>query len=525
MLGSAGTGKTVTAVAAAIHHLVRQEGAAHAGRQQSVHTPCPQRALFLSFSRTAVAQIVDRATAISKASTERLEVSTFDGFAWRVLNDFGRFRNLPRPLRVISAADAKVPGGEPGFLYRELLPAAAEILAVPAVARHYEERYGLVVCDEFQDTSDSEWSFLGLIAPLARRILLADTNQCIYAELKGIDPEARITGAIRLPHARVIELPPASYRDPSGVLPAAAAAAMQRRFTDQAIGVAVRQERLHVLRSSTTSAYQKAAELVRQARSSSQTVSVFTHTNEATANLSDAFLAARIAHEQVGLTEASGEAVNAQLALLRDALTGSETGRRAVAVYITATTRGSSAPPFAMQILQGHNPAFERRFGQVNTELKDAADCDPWDVGVLGQLIKGAFGRFGTLRGQETWLQAASRFRTLLQSVESGGDLAALERIANRLRHGILVGHAPTRNHAVQVMNLHQTKGREADVTILVLQSDEFHGYEREPFVRGSRLLYVVMTRARKVANIIVPGDVHPLWQPLVTACETFELT
>jgi DNA helicase-2/ATP-dependent DNA helicase PcrA len=72
----------------------------------------------------------------------------------------------------------------------------------------------------------------------------------------------------------------------------------------------------------------------------------------------------------------------------------------------------------------------------------------------------------------------------------------------------------------VQVMNLHQTKGREADVTVLLLQPSEFHGYESEPFPLGSRLLNVVLTRARETAFIVVPSEPHPLWAPLVSAVE-----
>jgi len=67
---------------------------------------------------------------------------------------------------------------------------------------------------------------------------------------------------------------------------------------------------------------------------------------------------------------------------------------------------------------------------------------------------------------------------------------------------------------------LHQTKGREADATILLLQPDEFHGYEPPPYPTLSRLLYVVLTRARTRAYIAVPNDVHGLWRPLVEACE-----
>jgi DNA helicase-2/ATP-dependent DNA helicase PcrA len=69
-------------------------------------------------------------------------------------------------------------------------------------------------------------------------------------------------------------------------------------------------------------------------------------------------------------------------------------------------------------------------------------------------------------------------------------------------------------------MNLHQTKGREADATILLLQPDEFHGRERTPFPKLSRLMYVVLTRARKRAHLVVPPEVHALWEPLIEICE-----
>src|SRR3954451_1862701 len=68
--GGAGTGKTTTAVAAARAHLeaadeellqLRQETAR---RGQRAQLPAATRVLFLSFSRTAVAQIIDRAANI-----------------------------------------------------------------------------------------------------------------------------------------------------------------------------------------------------------------------------------------------------------------------------------------------------------------------------------------------------------------------------------------------------------------------------------------------------------------------------
>ena len=68
---------------------------------------------------------------------------------------------------------------------------------------------------------------------------------------------------------------------------------------------------------------------------------------------------------------------------------------------------------------------------------------------------------------------------------------------------------------AVQVMNLHQTKGREADAVVIVCSDDDYHGDEAEPFPDGSRLLYVILTRARQEVTMIFGDEPHPLVAPI----------
>ncbi|MCW2958509.1 MAG: hypothetical protein JWP18_1312, partial [Solirubrobacterales bacterium] len=194
VIGGAGTGKTTTAAAAAAANLRTADVTRDQQRRTMIAegniTQLPPRArtLFLSFSRTAAAQVIDRAAGVVGPLLDRIDVVTFDGFAWRVINDFGAGYGSPPPLRILSEAERKVPGASPGMRYADLIPTALTILANPAVANHYAQRYSLVICDEFQDTDDEEWQFLQTIAPQARRILLGDANQCIYAEMKKIDP-------------------------------------------------------------------------------------------------------------------------------------------------------------------------------------------------------------------------------------------------------------------------------------------------------------------------------------------------
>jgi DNA helicase-2/ATP-dependent DNA helicase PcrA len=526
VLGGAGTGKTITAAAAAAANLRAADSARDQRRRtmiakgKATALPPQARALFLSFSRTAVAQVIDRASSVVGPLLARINVVTFHGFAWRIINDYGAGYGYPAPLHIVSEAELKVPGPPTGMRYADLIPAALTILANPAVAKHYAKRYSLVICDEFQDTDDEERQFLQVIAPDARRILLGDINQCIYAEMKGIDPEARIATALALPGAVRIDLPAVSHRDPSGVLPAAADAARERRFDDDALIEAVTAGRLVVTRVTESTRHSRIVELVQAERAMQNTVSVFTHSNASTTELSDALTAANVRHEQVGLSEAYGEALNAQMAMLRYALEGT-TGRRALAVFVASNYRTDT--PLVQQIIERSNPAFERALDAVIHDLRAAAS--PLDIGRLADVIAGAYARLGTHRGQQTWTEAAGHTSAAMRILAKGEPLAAVEDQLDRARHRALLGDAGIRPRPVQVMNLHQTKGREADATILLLQPDEYHGNERPPYPKLSRLLYVVLTRARNRAYIAVPDDVHPLWRPLIEACEATEAT
>lgn len=526
--GGAGTGKTITAVSAARAHLEAADkwlqalrcAAEKAGARALL--PARQRVLFLSFSRTAIAQIVDRAGEVIGPHGPRLEVATFHGFAWRIISAFGSSHGFAPPLTVLSSANMRVPGAPKGLTYEQLIPAARSLLAIRRVSDHYSSRYGLVICDEFQDTDAQEWQFLQLIAPRARRILLGDVNQSIYGGFKpGVDAATRIASALSIPGAQQIDLPPASYRDPSGVLPAAAEAARRRRFNDPALRVAASTGRLTITQMTDDRGYAQVIDLARQARHHGHSVSIFTHTNTATTELSDALTAAGLIHEQVGFGEAYGEALAAQLALVQYAL-GDDSAPvlRALAVYITATQRGKGLSPLARQMLTpANNPALERALAQLATDLR--ASVNPLNLELLADTVAGAYGRIGTFRGQETWLQAAQRTRNKLQIRRGEQGIAAIMADLLQVRDESLVGNLANRRRPIQVMNLHQTKGREADTTILLLGSDEFYGYEDEPYPEGSRLLYVVMTRARKQSHLVVPATAHPLWQPLITVCRS----
>jgi DNA helicase II / ATP-dependent DNA helicase PcrA len=526
VLGGAGTGKTSTAAAAARAHLLRADHRRAAVVRKAVLSqrrtslPALDRVLFLSFSRTAVSQVIDRAGGVIGPYLQRIDVNTFDGFAWRVICHYGRAYGYPPPQTVLSAANARIDGMPPGLTYDQLIPAAAHILRAPDVAAHYGSRYGLVVCDEFQDTDDEEWEFLQLIAPEARRIFLGDLNQCIYA-YKKVDPHGRVAEARALPGAVSLPLRPASHRDPSGVLPAAADAARERDFDHPAVREAVATGRLRLVEADTANHHQVVADLITGAREQRHTVSVFTHTIKATSELSDTLTAMGITHEQVGFGEAQGEAVGAQLEMLKYALAvpGAQP-RRALAVYATATTKGKGLPELAENLMNHSDTSLEKVMKSLGAELHEAGNTAPVNYAAIVEIISNAYARLGASRGQETWREATTHLRRVEQSLADGLPWDDIAAAADRARFDTLVGGGATRRRPVQVMNLHQTKGREADTTILVLQQDEWHGRETPPYPQGSRLVYVLMTRARQSAYIVVPPTQHQLWAPLVAACQ-----
>jgi DNA helicase II / ATP-dependent DNA helicase PcrA len=184
----------------------------------------PARALFLSFSRAAVAQILDRTADILGPYKDRVEITTYHAFAWSLIERFGSAVGLPEPA-MATEAELKLFQPSGAIRYKDMIPLARRLCRVPAIASHVRARWSLIVCDEFQDTDAGQFQLLTEIRGSARLLLLGDPNQCIYSSLPdavGVGPE-RLTAALALPGARQVTLPEASHRDPTGVLPAACA--------------------------------------------------------------------------------------------------------------------------------------------------------------------------------------------------------------------------------------------------------------------------------------------------------------
>src|SRR5262249_34909991 len=75
-------------------------------------------------------------------------------------------------------------------------PLAAELMRrAPSIRDRVARRYPLIEVDEAQDTDDSQWTCVRLLAAKSQVVCLADPDQMIYDFLPGVGP-ARI-GEIR----------------------------------------------------------------------------------------------------------------------------------------------------------------------------------------------------------------------------------------------------------------------------------------------------------------------------------------
>lgn len=200
--GGPGSGKTTIALKKAL--LCIQEGLLPG-----------QSVLFLSFSRAAVARVVEASRLqLDKEGRRLLNVQTFHSFFWDLLKTHSYLLGTPKVLRILMPQDEKVRSEgaradkdkkkwlawlkERERLYREegliafdlFAPKAVQLLEQSTLIRRLlAERFPVIIVDEAQDTGPDAWRCIELLAPYVRVICLADLEQQIFDHLPGVGPE------------------------------------------------------------------------------------------------------------------------------------------------------------------------------------------------------------------------------------------------------------------------------------------------------------------------------------------------
>ena len=196
-----------------------------------------QSALFLSFSRAAVARILDAAKLeATAAEQEQLSIQTFHSFFWDILKAHAYLLGAPRKLSILLPQDEKALNGgiddeddewdqwliERERLFREegriafdlFAPNATRLLATSShLLSSLARRHPIIIVDEAQDTGQFAWQCVEMLAPHAQIVCLADLEQQIFDYLPGVGPE-RIAAIRAALHPLEVDLGTQNHRSP-----------------------------------------------------------------------------------------------------------------------------------------------------------------------------------------------------------------------------------------------------------------------------------------------------------------------
>lgn len=511
ILGGPGTGKTAVALLMARRILEEEPPGS------------TRRILFLTFSRAATSELLLRAPDVLAGEIgRRIDIVTFHSFAMAMLNAWRRFAGGTSELLAIVTREEQRLGlvTSGAVTFDDLIPTALSMLNTsPWLANEYRHRYAAVVCDEFQDTSAASASLLEQVARDVQLICLADADQVIF---DWTDPSIRTRiDRFRESGARQYDLGFDSRRDPTNVIPRAAAAIRNRTFDDAAIRDARETGRLRVIQhASHDDPFDVIVDEIRSALSAgSREVGVFLATNRSVNQLAECLRRVDIEHEIVGLSGAAGESQIAVAACARFAVGEADWDEclRALGVFVAACHRGNP-PPLAVSLARYPN-SLDPAFAALLASERDAL------VGLAGFPVERLLASTGNLwkrldgfRPYPLWdlgvrdLQGQTlriRRRPL-----SSGTARVLGRVAESRRTQTFVDDIPIPSAPVRIMNVYQTKGREMDEVFLVHLPDDSDEWNHEGMNRLGRVHYVSISRARVRATIVLPCSPKSFFLP-----------
>lgn len=224
VIGGPGSGKTTLALRKAVKRI--RDGMLPG-----------QSVLFLSFSRAAVARIIDASKLEStRGEQAHLSIQTFHSFFWDILKAHAYLLGTPRKLSILLPQDEKAICGGIGHedqgwdewvvererLFREegriafdlFAPNATELLSRSShLLASMARRYPIIIVDEAQDTGQFAWQCIQMLAPHTQVICLADLEQQIFDYLPGVGPE-RVIAIREALHPHEIDLGTQNHRSP-----------------------------------------------------------------------------------------------------------------------------------------------------------------------------------------------------------------------------------------------------------------------------------------------------------------------
>jgi DNA helicase-2/ATP-dependent DNA helicase PcrA len=221
VLGGPGSGKTTIALLKA--------------KQLCARLAPGQEILFLSFSRAAVRQILDRCKhVLTRKERALLTVKTYHSFFIETLESYGRVLVGRKPQFVFPREESvrkaehngewadevvRLAKEEGTFCFDAVAAGVADLFANCQLVRDlYANKFPFVIVDEFQDTDESQWHVIQELAKATTVFCLADAEQRIFEYRKDIDPK-RIEKARAALSPAVFDLGSDNHRSPNaGIL-------------------------------------------------------------------------------------------------------------------------------------------------------------------------------------------------------------------------------------------------------------------------------------------------------------------
>lgn len=159
-----------------------------------------QKVLFLSFARSTITNIQKTTKVlISERNREFIEINTYHGFIWRLLQNYSYLLNGHRHITLLTphiagAHLAELDGAQTRIQKLEELFSKNGLLSFDLFAKYAAElfnqsdrilslitdTYPVIIVDEFQDTNSNEWQFIKALGSYSFIIALADPEQRIY---------------------------------------------------------------------------------------------------------------------------------------------------------------------------------------------------------------------------------------------------------------------------------------------------------------------------------------------------------
>lgn len=194
-----------------------------------------QAILFLSFSRAAIRQVEIRYhDLLNEQEQQSIEVRTYHSFALDVIKAHGKLLTGKYPRIISPGKEALLKSRSSGCWANEVRRLASEegrysfnefavaankiILGSTAVAELIADTYPMIILDEFQDTTDSQWELVKTLSQRSRMMFLADLDQRIFDYDVHVSPD-RLQQLKEYLHPFEFNLGSDNHRSPnSGIL-------------------------------------------------------------------------------------------------------------------------------------------------------------------------------------------------------------------------------------------------------------------------------------------------------------------